>query len=81
MANGVVIPNLNKVTESITFNSNGKYIFDGHVTVLTAKPKSGNLAIVIGSNGLNTVFTLYNVEGTGWLRSGAQTIDVEYVTF
>ena len=82
MNNGVKIPvGLVKHVETLTFNSNGKYIFSGNVPVVHARALSGNLAVIIGSNGDNTVLTLYNIEGTGWTRiTSSDSYSIEYWT-
>lgn len=80
--NGAIIPvGLIKHVETLTFNSNGKYIFSGNVPVVHARCTGGNLAVVIGSNGVNTVLTLYNIEGTGWTRiTTSADYEIEYYT-
>ena len=57
----------------ITFNENGKYIFSGGKEIISARVRStGNYVVVIGNNGSNSAFILYNHEGTNWTRVTTQ---------
>lgn len=59
--------------DTITFNENGKYIFSGGKEIISARVRStGNYVVVIGNNGSNSAFILYNHEGTNWTRVTTQ---------
>ena len=59
--------------DTITFNENGKYIFSDGKEIISARVRStGNYVVVIGNNGSNSAFILYNHEGTNWTRVTTQ---------
>lgn len=93
-ANGTLTPGTNAVacvltsdlvdyhSSNLTFNSVGKYIFDGDIKCLSARVVgTGNYAIIVGNNNSNTVFMLYNTESTSFDRVTTQpTLNVEWWT-
>jgi hypothetical protein len=69
-------------SSNLTFNSVGKYIFDGDIKCLAARVVgTGNYAIIVGNNNSNTVFMLYNTESTSFDRVTTQPqLNVEWWT-
>jgi hypothetical protein len=69
-------------TSNLSFNSNGKYVFDDDIKCLSARVVgTGNYAIIIGNTNAKTVFILYNMEGTSFDRVTTQpTLNVEWWT-
>ena len=69
-----------KIVETLTFNSNGKYIFSSaSIKVISAKATSGNYFIMVGNAQDICALVLYNIEGTSFTRvTSAPSIEVEY---
>jgi hypothetical protein len=66
-------------SESLQFNSNGKYIFSTRPNILFARATAGNYSVVVSNNGINCVLVLYSTEGTNWTRvTSGVTLTIEW---
>ena len=69
-------------SSNLTFNSNGKYLFDDDIKCISARVSTnGNYSIFVSNSGVKTVFLLYNTEGTAFTRVTSEpTLNVEWWT-